>query len=174
MALIPPSSQGGGASGVSAIFSSTLGADAASWDITGISNAYSALMILCRIRGATAGTNTGAFIRFNNDSGANYSYVDTGGVGAAGQTAANLGSVAASTATANDIGEFCAYVPGYSGTTFFKGMQCGCGYTNAGVTSLFVYRHHLWDSTAAINQVTVSLQAGNILAGSQLTVLGVG
>lgn len=168
----------------SRIFDSTLGADAASFDITGISSGFKHLELIANLRGTTAATQIEVQCRFNNDSGANYDAQfffilgagSTGVTSAVAATAAQIGLITAGTATANHSGTLRILVSDYANTTFFKKIEARTSYSRAtGVSNdqINTIGVGTWNSTSAINRITIFPTAGNWLAGSRLTLYGI-
>lgn len=183
MTLISTAARGGSGGGNTVkIFDSTLGADAASFDIASISAAYAALQIVLQVRATNAAASAIVLCRFNNDSGANYDYEYTYAQGvtpSAAQTLATtalaLGDCPGATATAGYAATIEAVIANYAGTTFNKvcSSRCGnpIGTASGNVFSELICGH--WRTTAtAINRVTILPSANNFLAGSRCTVYG--
>lgn len=123
--------------------------------------------------------------RFNNDSGASQY---TWEVGAALGTVVSgcvptenlasssmlIGNVAFNTSTAGAVGSYFLVIPMYAQTVFHKTLLAFGGYRRLtttgeiGVNTSF----GLWQSTAAINRVTILPASGNFVAGSGATLLG--
>jgi hypothetical protein len=170
---------GGGA--MTQLYDNTASGAIASWDVSGISQAYNHLEIIVNARGDTAATNTGLELRFNNDSAANYDYQHVKGIAALtvaaeflGLTSAEIGAVSAATATADISGFVKATVSDYASSTFRKQIISQSA-TQTGVTSgtLSIFNIlNAWRSTAAVNRITVFPAAGNFIAGSRLTIYG--
>ena len=149
----------------------TLGSAVASVTFSSIPATYTDLVLV--YTGVIAsGGEVGLSLRFNGDSGANYSKTDIVGSGAAATSArdsnyteANIG-LASSTTQANSI----FHIMNYSNATTYKtalgrGNNTG-GYVRAGVG--------LWRSTAAITSIT--LIAGGLVnfnIGSTFTLYGI-
>lgn len=171
------------AKGTGAIFNSTLGADAASFDITGIVATYAHLRIVAQLRGTEATASSNAAIRFNNDSSAIYDWERLFGNGAAAgageglaATGGQIGFIPGSTVGAGIAATLEIVIPNYAGTTFNKGYTSTCNH-KVGVASGNVYTGvwgGQWRSTAAINRITLVPQANNFLAGSRVTVYAMG
>jgi hypothetical protein len=166
-----------------AIFDSTLGASAASIDVTGISNTYAHLMISIYSRGDTAAISTDVMMRFNGDTAANYDWQRAMGIAAAtsafetfAQTTMAVGFCPGSTAGANLFASQEVFIPNYAGSTNNKqhvsihSMKAGTASTNL---SVGIWGGS-WRSNAAINQVTLLPQAGNFVAGTRVTVHALG
>lgn len=164
------------------IFDSTLGADAALID-TG-ANAIPAGFYILEIetmgQSAAAVTSKDTYIRFNNDSGANYQrqYVlgdNTSVTGARGipsingiQTQDVSGSTSGDTSTWA-IGHL--EVPNYSAATKHFCTGKNTNYNNAGSPNpSFFDTANQWVSATAINQVTWLPNGGNFKAGSRMRI----
>lgn len=169
--------------GAGAIFDTTLGAAAASVDITPIVATYAHLRIEIVARGDTAATATAVVIRYNNDSAANYDHQIMGmsnataiGIEALAGTSAWVGYMPAATAPANASSNIEVVVAGYAGTTFQKAATSACSLkTTVATGGLTTYANaHWWRSTAAINRVTLLANAGNFVAGSRVTIYAMG
>lgn len=168
------------------IFDSTLGADAASFDVQDIPQGYGHLLVHGQLRGTEAATQTQVTVRFNNDSGASqydgqYRYVqgnNTVGVTAnENATSMIVGIVASASGTANRAGAVRMLIPNYAGTTFHKDLKCETGYvrdTTVPASIITTNGVGIWKSTAAITRLTVLPVANNWKAGSRLTVYGTG
>lgn len=162
-----------------AFYDNVLGAPAASFDINPLPTWGSHLMLLAFLRGDTAAVNAYVGVRFNNDSGANYSY---DGIKASGSTIAAFpegtnqtemawGMMPANTATAGAFGALSADVPNFRSTAGhkpFTSMSTHRETTASGGIFLFDVGG-IWASTAAITRITVFPFAGNFVAGSRLT-----
>lgn len=121
-------------------------------------------------------------LRFNNDSGANYTYwyLDTnGGTASVNKSVGATGAVVATgpgaTAAASVFGVISCAIPQYSGTTGFKASITSS--YNAGDNSgasnneWMKVMGGLWTNTAAITRVTAFLPSGNsFVAGSSMSV----
>lgn len=180
----PPATGTLGALVGAVLFDSTLGADAASFDATSLSGAYSTLLICGSLRGTTAATNVQALLTFNNDSGSNYDYAQQYSNSSAGpskaasfaQTAISLipGNVTAASVASGYMTSFMAHVFNYAGTSFHKGMAA-TSFASRGAADAYVGECAAeWRSTSAITRVTLAPAAGNWLAGSRLTIYGIG
>lgn len=171
------------AGGWVAIFDSTLGASAASIDITGIASTFAHLKLIIQARGDTAASNVDIRMRMNNDSSALYASQYVRGVAAAASaqesvsaTSTIVGTIAAASATAGHSGVSEIVIPNYAGTTFFKNWTGYSGWTQAITTSNMADQSisGVWASTAAINRLTLLPGAGNFIAGTRCTVYGLG
>jgi hypothetical protein len=165
----------------------TLSASAASFDFTGISQTYTHLMFVMRLRcdGAVAVTN--ALVRILADSGAHYETVqvnyDSGSVdGASGQTAGSLtalrgGLATGTTADANHFGIAWCLLPNYTINTgdhswlHHDGSVPIAG-TPGGWQSRAMYSQHCGTS-GPVTQVTILPGSGsNFVSGSAVSMYG--
>jgi hypothetical protein len=159
------------AKGVGCIYDTTLGAGAASIDVTGIVGVYAHLKIVAYLRSDTAAVGTDIIVRFNADSAANYTTVN------ATQTSINSNAAAlmpAASHAANAFGAYEIVIPHYAGTANNKSANA-VGATNTTSTTMGAAAFGgMWRSTAAITRITVSAAAGNIVTGSRLSIYAMG
>jgi hypothetical protein len=172
------------AKGVGSIYDTTLGIASASIDVTPIVGTYAHLIFELSGRGDAAATNVSVWVRYNNDSGANYDsqYVarqrraarpcgvgrrddrdrrgDPGRDRAVERVRPRCG--ATSPATPATIGQKSGVV------------AVGAEDANAsgGLTS-YAYAHW-WRSTAAITRITLLPSSGNFVGGTRLTIYAMG
>jgi len=172
----------GGSGGMTKLFDSTLGSDAASIDTgaAGIAGGYAAIQVQMVLRTASAGANEVAWVRVNNDSGNNYdwAYVRVNGTtvgGGSTSAGAQWEAVAGgSGGTANTFSVVAMTIPNYANTAICKSAVWQDGYTDGPAGWHLVYnRSGTWRSTAAISRLAVvSSTAVNLKAGSRLTIFG--
>lgn len=164
------------------IYDSTLGADG-SFDVTGIPATYKHLQVVLSLRSTKAASAGEAFrMRFNNDSGANYynQYLDGFATSAlAGQEQGASGAYAECVAATGTAGFFTALtgtVVDYANTSRKKSFLYETSdlrtLVAAGIQRFSTVSH--WNDTSAINRFQVVCEAGNVLAGSRLTIYGMG
>lgn len=177
---MPVISGGGSGSGaITRLSNNVLGADAASIDVTGLSQAGTHLRIEVLARSTRAATNIdNLFLRFNNDSGANYyseGVIPTGTGALSGsqlltQTGLAPGCPAA-TATANLFVAIVFEIPYYTSAQLKSGLW-SAGYSKALSTGNIVYdaQGWTWNNTAAITRVTLLAANGNLLAASSMSI----
>lgn len=148
----------------------------------GFSTAFNHLLIRLISRGDHASNNVTVQIRFNNDSGTHYSLAlvsafsgtstvesYTGTDPSSGTTSIGLTCPAASATPAAWAGQAQIDVPFYAQATFIKGYHASL----LGGPNLLAYAGGgWWNSTSAIDRVTLSLSVGNFVAGSRLIVYG--
>lgn len=165
------------------VFDTTLGASAATIDITGISATYAHLMISIYARGDNASATSVASIQFNGDAAANYDYQQLQGLAAAAgaaetfaATSAPVGVIPANSAGANLFGTCEVFIPHYAGSTNNKQTVAINAYktgTTTGLVGVEMFGAG-WRSTAAINRITLLLSAGNLVAGTRVTIHALG
>ncbi len=142
------------------------------------------LLVLHYLRGDAAVTNAEAILRFNGDSGANYDYHrarwDTAGASLAdayAQTSIAQGiHYAGSSASASRTGQGEITIPDYAKTTFHKTARLHAS-VFFGTAANNIYSgiaSGLWRSTSAITRISIAPASGNFIAGSKVTVFGIG
>lgn len=139
----------------------TVGAGgAANITFSAIPNTYTDLIIKYSLRSNVSGVNESVGIRFNSDSGANYTYKRLYGTGSAvgsdspGSNFSWGGYVAGDTSTASTFGNGEMYIPNYAGSTNKSNSADGVGENNA--TSAFMSLHaNLWSNTSAITSIVL-------------------
>jgi len=181
MPLSPATSRASAA--ITQLFKSTLAAPAATID-TGaiIPSNLTALEILIYGRTDEAVVHSGVFVRFNGDSAAHYDKEDgradnvtasaLNQLGAAGAVA----SVAGASQGASIFGSTRIIIPAYGTTAGFKTLEMICVEPSTVAANARVGAvGWLWESTAAINQVTITATTGgaNLIAGTVLAVYGI-
>lgn len=145
----------------------------ASWDVSSGLTGYNHLKIVLQARGDTANPATSINLRFNNDSGANYSSNGSGGE-QIGVTLIRIGACPAATGLADSAGIVEAIVPNYASTTFKKNLWSSGGRVDAlsGGNVTNETEIGFWNNTAAITRITIAAGTGNFVAGSRLTIYG--
>lgn len=172
-----------GASGaVTQLVSTTLGG-AGTFDATSISGAYNDLIVVLVARDSTASGTTTPVVTVNNDTGANYynerftvnSTTAVSGAESAGGTALGCIRLSGSSATANLFASVEIVIPGYASTTWTKTLHTRSAYASAlsaGGMNI-MQAAAFWNSTAAINRITITGSAGaNLATGSMLRIYG--
>lgn len=167
--------------GLVKLFSSTLGAPAASIDTgaSAIPTGHGTLIIYIVARGVGAGGANNVLVTVNGDTGSNYDSqvltANNAAVSASVQTAAArwFPVIHDDGGTANYPGMTSITIPLYDKTTFFKAGVMQFGVVDATGGNNWSGHYGIgWRSTAAINQVTVTGNAENLKAGSTLTIYG--
>lgn len=157
------------------IASQTLGSAASSVEFTSISGTFTDLILVCQF---TPSTTMEARLRFNSDTGTNYSRTIL-----SGHNPGSTGSARFSNATS--IGGSWQVGPGSSDISqaFFQIMS----YANTNVNKTVLARFNnwqgsswevmptvgLWRNTAAITTVTVLASSGNFNSGSTFSLYGI-
>lgn len=156
-------------------------ADAASIDITNISQRYFSLLLIVHSRGTQAATTVEVNLRFNGDSGSTYDtqFASAGGtvVNASESfagTSMALFRMPAASAAANLFGGGYALIPQYADATANKfvysygGDKIGVATGNMTIR----LRASAWRSNASVNQITLTPGAANFLAGARVVLFG--
>lgn len=170
--------------GMTLIAETILSGSQATIDITSIPATYKHLKIFSSTRTDQASTSVSALTRFNNDSGANYAdtYVQASS-GTVSSTENNSGTsmttVFAANGTVAVTGAFWdteATILNYARTDHIKGILSTSTIPFAITASNHIVRvsQGTWNSTAAINRITLSLAAGNFVAGCTFQIYGIG
>ena len=157
------------------IATTTLGSDTVSYTFSSISGSYTDLVLVCSVKSAAgASTNdTRIDIRFNSDSGTNYSdtYIRGNGTSASSGRDSNRTQIDEVSSipinSASEFGLFTYNIMNYSNTTTYKSVLCRGGITtsSAGSTSVVGAQVALWRSTSAITSITIFAQGGNASVG---------
>jgi len=153
------------------IASQTLGSAAASVTFSSIPQGYTDLVVLASV-GSTIPTEA-YVIRFNSDTGNNYSWTRLSGNGstAASARSSNTSYISAfEIPSATDKGVQKIQLNNYSNTTTFKTALVradAASYNTVAVVGL-------WRNTSAINSITISSSGtGNVVSGSTVTLYGI-
>ena len=162
------------------IESKTLGTAAASIEFTSIPQTFTDLVLLFNFRSNVDQTYTNIALRFNSDTGSNYSmrmlYGEGSGGGlSASQTTTSMQWVYSTglQATSNTFGNAQVYIPNYTGSTS-KSVSMDSVSENNATQSIQALTAGLWSGTAAITSISMFTQAGpNLLAGSTASLYGV-
>lgn len=165
------------AKGIGCISNTTLGADAASVDVTSIPGSYAHLLIIAYLRSSTAAVSTTLVCRFNADSGANYSMVDTANTDAATYIGTSAQGVPGANSDASAFNAVAILVPHYAGTSMHKSAVLFNGQHSKSADA--TARHNgvaagRWKSASAITRVTISAGAGNLVTGSRVGIYVMG
>lgn len=155
-----------------AIATQTLGSAAASVTFSSIPSTYTDLVLI-----STAGVTSGALnyaVRFNSDSGTNYSRTVLSGTGSAATSDRNTGLTYT---ILNDYGyldttlntNILAHIMNYSNTTTFKTTLSRTNNAANGTSACV----NLWRSTAAINSLLILPTGSTFLAGSTFSLYGI-
>jgi hypothetical protein len=157
-----------------ALATTTLGSSATSVTFSSISGAYTDLVLVTSSKKDVA-TAANEAIRFNSDTGSNYSYTILTGTGSVAQSgrATSTTSIALDDAALVDNSIFrpaIVSIQNYSNSTTYKTILSRANNANRGVDAIV----GLWRNTAAITSITVILQGGTSFAsGSTFSLYGI-
>jgi len=168
-----------------AIQDQTLAATNASVVFTSIPQIYAHLKLVLSLRTDEGAASVSQLqLRFNGDTGNNYasnglaiSGSTVSGLSQASTAAMDIGAATASTADAGRFGMAEVAIVDYANTTRHKtcistgGAQGGTG-TTIGANSTSRYMTGIWNSTAAINQITLLANGNLFQIGSRATLYG--
>jgi hypothetical protein len=150
------------------IATNTLGSAAASVTFSSISGAYTDLVITMSYSRSVSGNG---LLRFNSDSGSNYShtYLLGDGSSASSSRGSNQTNGILSYDSAS-LQETCIVnIFNYSNTTTYKTFYTRGNDTGLGVISYV----NLWRSTSAITDIELRPNSGNWNSGSMFTLFGI-
>lgn len=148
----------------------TLGSSAASVTFSSISQAYRDLVLVSNILGATADANL--FLRFNGDTGTNYSFVQMYGSGSStGTSAATLTQVVSGiTASTTQRATATHSLIDYSATDKHKSLLNRSDSAQYVGTFAIATR---WANTAAITSIQAFTSSDAFAAGSTFALYGI-
>ena len=157
------------------IATTTLGSAAATVTFSSISGSYTDLVLVCNGGVTTASAN--AHLRFNNDTGSNYSDTNLTGSGSAASSSRSTNQTSIILNSygypENDMNWNClAYIMNYSNTTTYKTLLSRSNQADNGVSALV----GLWRSTAAITSIDIiSIFSGSpqFSIGTTFTLYGI-
>lgn len=157
------------------IATTTLTTSTATVTFSSISGSYTDLILVCNI--AQAASNNSLRIRYNSDTGSNYSYTNLFGDGSSPFSGrdSNLtsGLVAETTGSTSLELAVIAHIQNYSNTTTYK-THIGRGNRASSTVDATV---GLWRSTSAITSITLAMGGGfptnNLSSGSTFTLYGI-
>lgn len=159
----------------------TLASPAASVDLQSIPADFVSLLLVCFLRGDQAVTFTGAFIRLNNDTGANYDVQALQGSAASAtaaeglaQTSMQVGMVPHASAGANLFSAVAVELPNYVQGTNHKAVNSQSALKIGTSTGNLVAASFagFWRNAAAVNRLTLLMSSGSFIAGSRVTLYG--
>lgn len=168
--------------GLTVLFDSTLGADAASFDsgAGGFSTSHKHLLLSLYVRTSEAVVSSTVIVRFNNDSTGNYAIQAVRGSNAVASAAAATAQtgfsmfVPGDSVQASDFGGFLLLVPNYAGTVGQKTLLTLGGWGEDTLTeTLLDSVVGVWKDTTALSRVQVVSGSGNLRTGSRLTIYGI-
>lgn len=155
----------------STIATTTLGSAAADYTFSSIPGTYTDLVLI--INGGTSASGQSIGIRFNSDSGNNYSSTDMWGSGSptVGRTSNTsfirvVGRGIGTDTTLIDNGV--TSIQNYANTTTFKSTL-----NRSNVSGGVIMSAAVWRSTSAITSITVFAESSNLITGTTLTLYGI-
>lgn len=179
-----PAGPAGANGGLPLLGSAVASGSSATLTVSSIPQNYTDLQVVVVGRSTVGSGGANILMQMNGDSGTNYDWqlvqafngAPAGGSGN-GVTSAQVGAVPGAAATASRPGVARIYLPMYAGTTFDKTGTSECGDTNSVAASNGIQLYMLnWRpaTPAAVTSLTLSVNTGNWVAGSQVFVYGVG
>lgn len=157
------------------IATQTLSSNTSSIDFTSIPNTYTDLVLVMRL-GFAGSYNNGFRMRFNSDSGANYSMTELAGTGSTTRGYRLTNQTSAWVSFDYGVGQyvysgaFTVNIENYKNSSTYK-----TAITRGGniATAAFI-NANLWRSTSAITSITVLGDTGaTLLSGSIFTLYGI-
>lgn len=130
---------------------------------------------------SAAASNEAVNLTFNGDTGNHYQwqelYATSTTVGGAQQGAGLVAQIAActvpaATVTSTNPGCFEIWVFDYAQTTFWKAVKATSTVPTATTAAYVFVIGGVWESTAAITSITLTLAGGNWVAGSRISLYG--
>lgn len=159
----------------------SLAAPAATVDLQSIPADFVSLLLVAYLRGDQAVSFTGVFIRFNNDTGANYDYQHVTGnaaTAAAAETLAGtsiqVGQAPHANAVGNSYAAIAVEIPNYVQGTNHKAVNSASALKTGTSTGGLVVLHAagFWRNAAAINRITLLMSSGSFVANSRVSLYG--
>ncbi len=157
----------------------TVGAGgSASISFTSIPQTYTDLVVKVSARATSATDFRYVRIRFNSDSGSNYTnkrvYGDGATASSAGETNDTSGYAVTSAAnnTANTFGNTDIYIPNYTSSNY-KSFSVDAVSENNATTAYTMLLANIWNSTSAITSITLLPTSGDFAQYSTFTLYGV-
>ena len=157
------------------IATNTLGSAAATVTFSSIAGTYTDLVLICNI--AQAAGNNSLRIRYNSDTGTNYSrtyLLGNGSTASSGRTSSDVsGYISETTGSTTLELAVVAHIMNYSNTTTYKTHISRSNRASSSVDALV----GLWQSTSAITRIDLamggSFPANNFATGSTFTLYGI-
>jgi hypothetical protein len=147
-------------------------------EFTSIPATYTDLVVKISGRYDQSSDNA-VYLRFNGNTGANYSYRYLFGSGSAANSAsgsadtlANAGIAVASSYTASTFSNSEIYIPNYAGSTA-KSFSADNVQENNATTAFSTLVAGLWNQTAAITTIRLFPASGNFVQYSTATLYGI-
>jgi hypothetical protein len=153
------------------IATQTLGSAASSVTFSSITGAYTDLMVI--INGKTVTSTADLYMRFNNDTGTNYSNTSIIGDGstAASTRGSGVSVIKLNTNSTGDSTVWKINIMNYANTTTYKTTLSRFDFAGTlGGAEAYV---NLWRDTSAINRIDILPSTGNLDTGMVLTLYGI-
>ena len=157
------------------IATTTLGSSTATVTFSSIAGTYTDLVLICNI--AQAAGNNSLRIRYNSDTGTNYSrtyLLGNGSTASSGRTTSDVSGYLSETTGSTTL-EFAvvAHIMNYSNTTTYKTHISRSNRASSSVDAVV----GLWQSTSAITRIDLamggSFPTNNFATGSTFTLYGI-
>ncbi|MEI8286719.1 MAG: hypothetical protein WCG15_05410 [Actinomycetes bacterium] len=154
----------------------TLSTTTASVTFSSIPSGYTDILVKVSSRSADSGTDIA--IRFNGDTGNNYTFIRLYANGSTVSTSASTTTrlinnmMVQASYTANVFGNGEIYIPNYTSSNY-KSVSIDGVTENNDTTSFQAFTAGLWSSTSAINSITLISDGGNIASGSTFYLYGI-
>ena len=157
------------------IATTTLGSSTATVTFSSIAGTYTDLVLICNI--AQAAGNNSLRIRYNSDTGTNYSrtyLLGNGSTASSGRTSSDVSGYLSETTGSTTL-EFAvvAHIMNYSNTTTYKTHISRSNRASSSVDAVV----GLWQSTSAITRIDLamggSFPTNNFATGSTFTLYGI-
>jgi hypothetical protein len=164
-------------------FIASLSGGASTIDFTSIPSTYTDLLLVQSLRFSTASGIQNVWIRFNNDSGTNYSQLVILGEGSTVNTYKGTSQNAylwtyapggAGTTTANTYSNAALYIPNYANTSHIKYTSLDLvAEVNSTTNNSLDIHHGSWNSTSAINRITLTAPSDTFTSASTAYLYGI-
>jgi hypothetical protein len=152
------------------IATTTLGTAAATVTFSTITGSYTDLVLIAAIKGTV--NDESINVRFNSDSGSNYSHTTLIGTGSSAVSQRLSNQTSFRIGNGNSDTNFDAYVVSinnYSNSTTYKTTIARENASSVAVSA----NVGLWRSTSAITAIEIFRGSGNLVAGSTFTLYGI-
>ena len=157
------------------IATTTLGSATANVTFSSITGSFTDIVLIARCQTNAAGTDKDLYLRFNGDSGNNYSRTRLVGNGSTATSARQndvsqlvCGAMPA-TSHINDFAVNLIHIQNYSNTTTNKSIFVRNSFSQIAVQAIA----GLYRSTSAITSITLIPESGSFVSGSTFTIYGI-
>jgi hypothetical protein len=156
----------------------TLGTAVSSVTFSSIPGTYTDLVVKYSGR---QGSENAHNIRFNGDSGSNYTYLILGGDGVNNPTSGSGSAIAniisrginPGNSTSSTFGNAEMYIPNYANTSYNKSVSVDGVNETAGEEIYSSFVAGLWSSTSAITSIGIFARDGNLAVDSTFYLYGI-